>query len=65
VLREIHRMFPHVEDAVPSAANNLRYALEMNQGWFERHGVRVGATLDLDEVRAAAKARGAKMTEQP
>jgi hypothetical protein len=59
VLREIHPMFPGIEDAVPSARADLRYALEMNQGWFERHGVRAGALLDVHAVSAAVAARGA------
>ena len=35
---------PHVERAVPSL-RPARYALEMNRGWFRRHGVLEGDTL--------------------
>ena len=30
----------------------------MNQGWYARHGVKVGAALDLKAVAAALQARG-------
>ncbi|MDR0901747.1 MAG: DUF192 domain-containing protein [Opitutaceae bacterium] len=58
VLREIYPMYPNDETAVPSRGREMQFALEMNQGWFERHGVRPGAKLDLDALKAAIKARG-------
>ncbi|MGY8525965.1 DUF192 domain-containing protein [Paracidovorax citrulli] len=40
----IENMKPHSEDNVcPKAA--VRYALEMNQGWFSQKGIRAGAKI--------------------
>ncbi len=58
VLREIYPMYPYDETTVSSRRKDMQFALEMNQGWFERHGVRPGARLDLDALKAAMKARG-------
>lgn len=58
ILREIYPMYPGVEDTVRSADADLKFALEMNQGWFSRHDVKPGAKLDLDALRAALAQRG-------
>jgi uncharacterized membrane protein (UPF0127 family) len=58
VLQEIYQMYPHDETAVRSRGDRLRYALEMNQGWYRGNGVRPGAKLDLAALAAALKARG-------
>jgi uncharacterized protein len=58
VLREIYPMYPHDETTVRSRGERLKYALEMNQGWYRDHGVRPGATLDVAAFAAALKARG-------
>lgn len=58
MLKEIHSLFPHVEDPVPSAAEDIRYALEMNAGWFAKHGIVFGAKLDTAALAAALEARG-------
>lgn len=60
VLREVRQMFPFDETSVSSARKDIHYALEVNQGWFARHDVKPGATLDLPELAAALKARGFK-----
>ena len=57
-LQEVHPMHPFVEDPVLSNHPSIQFALEMNQGWYARQGVRPGATLDLAAVRAALTARG-------
>jgi len=41
----IARMEPHSLEIHPSAGA-ARYALELNQGWFERHGVTAGDSID-------------------
>ncbi|NRA07663.1 MAG: DUF192 domain-containing protein [Myxococcales bacterium] len=41
---QIADMEPLSEGSVPSGVP-ARYALEMNRGWFARHGVRVGDTI--------------------
>ena len=58
VLREIYQMYPHDETTVNSRSDRLKYALEMNQGWYRDSGVRPGAKLDLVALAAALKARG-------
>jgi uncharacterized membrane protein (UPF0127 family) len=45
VIREIHDLRPHDTNSVVSAAANIRFTLETNQGWFQRHNVREGMTI--------------------
>jgi uncharacterized membrane protein (UPF0127 family) len=45
VIQEIHDLQPHNTNAVLSASNNIAYALETPQGWFQRHSVREGMTV--------------------
>jgi hypothetical protein len=58
VLREVYQMYPYNTQPVDSRRSDLRYALEMNQNWFDQHNVRPGDQLDLAALRAALKARG-------
>jgi uncharacterized protein len=58
VLQEIYQMYPRDETTVRSRSDRLRYALEMNQGWYRANSVRPGAKLDLAAFAAALKARG-------
>ncbi len=58
VLKETHEMFPRDERTKSSHNRDLLYALEMNEGWFSRNGVKPGAKLDLKAVAEALKARG-------
>src|SRR5262245_4978012 len=44
----IEDMQPYVESGTVSLAP-VRHALEMNQGWFARHGVKVGDVITLPE----------------
>lgn len=57
-LLEIHRLTPFDTDPVPSHSGAVRFALEMNRGWFASNGVRPGARLDLDLLREAIRRRG-------
>jgi len=51
IIREIHDMTPLSLEPVPSRGP-ARYALEVNQGAFERLGIRVGDRIVLsDEIR--------------
>ncbi len=50
VLREVHKMYPHDENPVKSLRQDILYALEMNQGWFQEHGIKPGTSFDLDEL---------------
>lgn len=45
---EIHDLQPFSLDPVPSAGP-VRYALEVNQGWFERNGVTTGMRVELPQ----------------
>lgn len=58
VLLEVRQMFPFDETSTRSHSDRVQFALEMNQGWFRANGKRPGATLDLDHVREAIRARG-------
>ena len=56
-LREIYPMYPLDEKSVVSRGRDLKFALEMNQGWFRDRGVKPGDKLDLAAVREALQAR--------
>lgn len=58
VLREVYPMEPFDESTISSQSDQIKFPLEMNQGWFSNNGVRPGAQLDLKAVAAALKARG-------
>lgn len=57
-LREVYRMFPYDTTAVSSVGTNIQFALEMNQGWFARNGLKPGAKLNMDEVKENIRQRG-------
>jgi uncharacterized membrane protein (UPF0127 family) len=58
VLKEIFQLHPYDETPVQSRGGELKFALEVNQGWFEKNEVKPGAKLDLKALSAALKARG-------
>ena len=58
VLKEVHALFPHVEDPVASNTADMRYALEMNRGWFAKNKVGIGSRLALETLAQALAARG-------
>ena len=45
VIINIEEMKPHTQDTHP-AAKPARYALEMNQGWFAKRGIKAGARIE-------------------
>lgn len=59
VLLEIHRMYPFDTNKIRSKSDQIQFALEMHQGWFNSKGLRPGAKLDLELVGQALKQRGA------
>ena len=63
VLREFYPLQPFDETTVSSRGTAMKFALEMNQGWFHENGVTPGAQLDLDAIAAALKARGLEPEE--
>lgn len=58
VLKEIYPMYPYDETTVQSVGADLKFALEMNQGWFAKNKIKPGAKLDLKALAEALKARG-------
>lgn len=59
-LEEIYPLYPLDERTVRSRSRHIQFCLEMNQGWFARHGVKPGAKLDLKAVAEALRARDLK-----
>ena len=57
-LREIHRLIPFDTSQTQSSSTQIKYALEMNQGWFSRHDIYPGQMLDLDMLEEAIRRRG-------
>lgn len=57
-LAEVYPLLPFDEREVRSRDPRLQFALEMPQGWYDDHGVRPGARLDLPALAAALTARG-------
>jgi uncharacterized protein len=45
---ELHEMKPRDETPIPAASDQVQYVLEMNKGWFERHGVTPGMLINTD-----------------
>jgi uncharacterized protein len=45
---EIYDMKPLDETPIPSKSDQVQYVLEMNQGWFERHGVKPGVAVSTE-----------------
>jgi len=43
---ELHDMFPYDETPVSSYGANVSYALEVNQGWFTKHGITPGMPVE-------------------
>ena len=51
VLREVYPLYPHDETSRKSIRTDLKFALEVNQGWFARHNVKPGDAFDLEALR--------------
>lgn len=58
ILREIYPLHPFDERPVQSKREDLLFALEVLQGGYAEMGIKPGAQLDLDSLRAAVVARG-------
>ncbi|HTD15948.1 MAG TPA: DUF192 domain-containing protein [Chthoniobacterales bacterium] len=43
---QIRKMQPYDETPVPSLSDGVSYALLVNQGWFERHGISAGTVIE-------------------
>lgn len=58
VLLEVHPMYARDERHVTSHSSDIKFALEMNLGWYAKNNVKAGAKLDLAAVKAAVDQRG-------
>lgn len=45
---ELHEMKPRDETPIPAATDQVQYVLEMNKGWFDRHGVKAGTSISTE-----------------
>lgn len=57
VLREIYPMHPQTLAAVESRSFELQFALEVNRGWFDRNGIRVGDQIDTAAIAKMLRKR--------
>ena len=46
ILREIYPLYPHDETSRRSIRSDLLFALEVNQGWYKKYGVKPGDKFD-------------------
>ena len=51
-IMEIQDMTPLDETPIISRSEQVAFALEVNQGWFEKHGVRPGSKIEIAPLRA-------------
>lgn len=47
IILEIHDMQPRDSRPIISKSDRVQFVLEVNRGWFERHGVSAGAQVQL------------------
>lgn len=57
-LGEIYAMYPFDETSVRSVGSDYTLALEVNQGWFAKNGLKPGAKVNLAQLADALRARG-------
>jgi uncharacterized protein len=48
-IREIYPLQPLEQNTVPSKSFQIQYVLEMNQGWFQKYGVKAGMTIRTEK----------------
>ena len=49
VIREIHNLVPFSEENVCSKSQNIRYALEVNKGWFGERDIKIFSKLSISD----------------
>lgn len=57
-LGEVYPLYPYDTATVSSAGSDYTLALEVNQGWFAKHGLKPGVKLNLAQLADALRARG-------
>ena len=55
---EVRTMTAGDTETTASATDQVRFAIEMRAGWFRDFGVKPGEKINVDDMRAALKARG-------
>lgn len=53
ILLEIYTLRPYDKAAIYSKSHKVQYAIEANQGWFRKNGIRIGDALTLNSVDKA------------
>ena len=56
-LMEIHSLHPYDEKSIFSKSQNIQYALEMNQGWYNRNEIKTGSYINVEKVLGYIKLR--------
>ena len=57
-IAEIYPMYPYNTNSVKSVSQNLSMALEMDQGWFAKNDITLGAVLKMEDIVDMINARG-------
>lgn len=57
-LGEVYPLYPYDETSVLSKGEDYTMALEVNQGWFAKNGLKPGVKADLGQLADALRARG-------
>lgn len=52
-LLEIHKLYPYNETPVTSNSNQIKMAIEMNQGWFKRNEIDYSKKINLKTLEKA------------
>ncbi len=55
---EVRTMTAGDTETTSSGSDQVRFAIEMRAGWFGHFGVKAGDKINIDDLRAALKARG-------
>jgi uncharacterized membrane protein (UPF0127 family) len=55
---EVRTMTSGDTETTTSSTDQVRFAIEMRAGWFGHFGVKPGDKVNIDDMRAALKARG-------
>lgn len=55
---EVRTMTAGDTETTSSTSDQVRFAIEMRAGWFRDFGVKPGDTVNVEDLRAALKARG-------
>ncbi|MDP0499444.1 MAG: DUF192 domain-containing protein [Verrucomicrobiota bacterium JB022] len=58
-LKEVYTMFAYNTQSIKSRSSNLQFAIEMRDGWYRDHNIAAGTQLDMEQLKAAMRARGA------